>query len=72
LQGGEGGWYVTVVDDAEKGETHDAAVNVVAKNNSDAAIDGPLQEGDLVLMGGSGDMGGEGMTDDVDIAAMAY
>lgn len=72
LQGGEGGWYVTVVDDAEKGETHDAAVNVVAKNNSDAAIDGPLQEGDLVLMGGSGDMGGDDMTDDVEMAAMAY
>jgi len=63
LQGGEGGWYVTVVDDAEKGETHDAAITVDAKNNSDAAVSGPLAEGDLVLMGSSDDAGaGAGAT----------
>ncbi|MBO7674923.1 MAG: efflux RND transporter periplasmic adaptor subunit [Atopobiaceae bacterium] len=59
LQGAEGGWYVTIVDDAEKGQTHDAAITVVAKNNSDAAIEGPLKEGDQILMGGSGGGGAD-------------
>ena len=58
----EFGAYVTVVDDAEKGETHRADVEIVAQNGSDAAIKGDVKDGDLVLLDPTAfeDFGGEG------------
>ena len=50
----ESGAYVTVVDDAEKGETHRADVEIVAQNGSDAAIKGEVEDGDVVLLDPTG------------------
>lgn len=60
LQQGESGTYVTVVADAETGETRDVPVEVVEKNTSEAAVKGELNEGDKVLLvsGATGAMDG--------------
>ncbi|MBR3326819.1 MAG: efflux RND transporter periplasmic adaptor subunit [Atopobiaceae bacterium] len=55
LMGDDEDQYVTVVDDAEKGKTHDVTVTVIERNSSEAAVKGDLKEGDMVLMGGSAD-----------------
>lgn len=47
---GEAYKYVTVVDDAEKKQTHDAKVEVVAENSSEAAIRGEVHDGDSVVI----------------------
>lgn len=49
--------FVTVVTDADKGETNDVQVQVIEENSSEAAVSGELADGDLVLLSGGGDMG---------------
>ena len=53
--------YVTVLVDREAGETKQVTVKVIEENNSEAAVEGDLSEGDLVVLGM-----GEGKGSDID------
>lgn len=60
-QYGVGHATVTVVDDAETGDMHSVDVEVIAKNSSEAVVQGTLAEGDVVLMSGGADDGLDAM-----------
>ncbi len=59
---GEAYKYVTVVDDAEKKQTHEVKVQIVAENSSEAAIKGEVKDGDAVVIsaGAGSDAGADG------------
>lgn len=63
VQEGAEGNYVIVVTNEEKKETKEVPVEIVAKNNSEAAIKGEVNDGDLVVIGGMGDANADNVAD---------
>ncbi|MDB5562869.1 MAG: hypothetical protein JWN11_2287 [Hyphomicrobiales bacterium] len=60
LRGGRNGNYVVAVYDPKTGATQPARVKIGINNNVLASVDGGLNEGDLVVVAGTGNAGGPG------------